>query len=96
MANDFTTTVWVIDTPFATLPSAGHITGSKLRITSIVWTNQASAGDEVLITQADGKPVMDAKTNTPNTSIVLGNPQWIDGLLVPTLSSGKVYVMHGR
>jgi hypothetical protein len=96
MANDFTGNPWVIDTPYAVIPSAGHIAGSNLRVTALTWTNQANAGDEMIATQINGKPVMDAKTNAPNTPIVLGNPQWIRGLLVPTLASGKLYVQHGK
>ena len=96
MANDFSGNPWVIDTAFAAVPSAGHITNSLLRVTSIVWTDQAAQGDQVVLTQVNGKPLLDAKTNAPNTPIVLGNPQWIRGLLVPTLSSGKVYIQHGR
>ena len=96
MANDFTGNPWVIDTPYAAIPSAGHIAGSLLRVTSLVWTDQANAGDQLTVTQINGKPLMDNKASAPNVAIVLGNPQWVRGLLVPVLVSGKLYVQHGK
>lgn len=93
MANDFTGNPWVIDTPYSTIPSPGHIAGSNVKIISLTWTNQANAGDEVLVTRVNGKPIMDSKTNNPNTAIVLGNVDWVEGVLVPTLAAGsKLYV----
>lgn len=92
MANDFTANPWTIDTPYATAPSSGHIAQSMVRANYLTWTN-AAAGATLLVKDRNGKTIMNAvQQATANVPIVLSNPGWVNGLFVPTLSSGVLSV----
>lgn len=92
MANDFTENPWFIDTPYSTAPSPGHITQSRIKAISITWSDQVAAGDQVIIKNRNGKVIVDAKAQAANTAIILSVPSWVNGLFVPTLTSGKLSV----
>jgi len=90
MANDFSGNPWVIDTAFSTLPSPGHIAGSAVKAISITWSDTSLAADQVIITQANGKPVVNAKAGQASApALVLATPSWLRGILVPTLAAGS-------
>ena len=92
MANDFSANPWVVDTPYSTIPSPGHITGSNVRCGSITWTDMAASAT-VVIKDRNGKLIADSTNQaTADVTIVLGTPSWVEGLLVPTLSSGKLSI----
>lgn len=92
MANDFSANPWSIDTAYATPPSAGHITSSYIKALSITWSDQAAAGNQVVIKDKNGKIIVDAKAQAANTPVILANPSWVNGLFVPTLDSGKLSI----
>jgi len=92
MANDFAGNPWLIDTAYATPPSAGHIVSSNIRAGSITWSDMA-AGATVQIKDKNGRLIADSTNQaTANVTIVLGVPGWVEGLFVPVLSSGKVSI----
>lgn len=92
MANDFSANPWVIDTAYSNIPSAGHITGSMCRVASMTWSDMA-AGATIAVKDRNGKLIADSTNQaTANVTIVLGTPSWVEGLFVPTLSSGKLSV----
>lgn len=95
MANDFTTTVWFVDTAFATPIAKNHITNCEMYIKSITWSDMAAAG-QVIIQDRNGKVIMDSISVTANTTIVLQTPTWVNGLQVPTLTSGKLSIVVNR
>lgn len=91
MANNFSSNPWVVDTAFAAAPSPGHITTSYIRCTGITWESMAAAG-HVVITDRNGKVIYDSTNAQANVPVVLGNPGWINGILVPTLTSGTLSI----
>lgn len=89
MANDFSSTVYYIDTTFTT----GDPVTRNHRVRSIVWNDAASQGDQLVIKDAAGKYVVNATCQTPNQAQVFSFVDtWIMGLQVPTLGSGNVQV----
>lgn len=89
MANDFTGNPWVIDTAYSTLPSPGHIAGSMVKAISVTWSDSTLAADQVIMTQVNGKPIVDAKAGVANAPpVIIAQPSWVRGILVPTLAAG--------
>lgn len=99
MANDFTKNPWTIDTPYSTPATAApgalnnHITNSYVFIKSITWSDQVAAGDQLIITDRNGKLIQDIKAQGANVALIINNPEWVNGFLVPTLASGKLSVV---
>lgn len=88
MANDVTTTVWRIDTlPFT-------FTG-RLYIASAEWSDQVAAGDALVATQSNGKPLWDTKASSANFLQDLGKQGWVNGITVTTLTSGVLTMNVG-
>lgn len=85
MANDFSANPWVVDTAGAAI-----LWPSYLRLHQIAWTEQAIAGDRVIITDRNGKVVADVRAETPNKTVTFADG-WINGLKVTQLDSGKLY-----
>ena len=86
MANNFTANPWVVDTVMAT-----PIT-QNLKISNIIWTEQIAAGDQLVIQDQAGNVILDIKASSANIVQTLGNFQWVNGLKVTTLTSGKLYI----
>ena len=92
MANDLTNNPWVIDTAAATV-----LTAMRLRVRGVRWVDATTAGHKATIQNAAGKIVWDSTAAAANN--VEGDqisdfgpfPDW-DGLIVPTLASGKLYI----
>lgn len=90
MANDLTQDPYIIDTAAADVLST-----NKLYIKSIRWVGGTTAGHTAV--------VRDQQSNTIWSSVASGAnyveseiiEQWIDGLIVPTLASGVLYVQIG-
>lgn len=95
MANDFSANPWTIDTVFATPIARNHITNNMIYIKSITWSDMA-AGATLLIQDRNSKIIQDAVSAQANVPIIINNPGWVEGLQVPTLSSGKLSVIVSK
>jgi hypothetical protein len=95
MANDFSAVVWNVDTAFATPVAKNHITNSEIYVKSITWSDMA-AGAQVVVQDRNSKTIMDSISLTANTTIVLQTPTWVNGMQVPTLTSGKLSIVVNR
>lgn len=90
MSNDLTQDPYIIDTAAATVLSTDN-----LYIKSIRWVGGTTAGHTAII--------HDQKSNIIWSSVASGAnyveseiiEQWIDGLIVPTLASGVLYIQIG-
>lgn len=91
MANVYRDQVWIIDTASAT-----PITEDDVYIQALRWVSTAaSAGDEVVVTNADGDTVWQSFATGANYIEESQVPLRItDGLAVPTLDSGILYLYH--
>lgn len=89
MANDFSSNPYFIDTAF----SSGEVLLRNHRIRSVVWTNQVTAGDVLLVKDGDGKTIINAKASAANTNEAFSFMDgWFFGIQVPTLASGVLLV----
>jgi hypothetical protein len=88
MANSLGTNPWVVDTVMATAYKA------QVKISNVVWSEQAAAGDQLVIKDQNGNVIIDIKCNTANTYETLGSLGWVNGFQVTTIGSGKLYVYH--
>lgn len=88
MANDISTGVWRIDTLPFTYPF-------RVKIISADWSDQTSAGDSLVFTQANGKPLFDSKAQQPNFLQNLGRKDWVNGITGVTLTSGVLTLNVG-
>ena len=88
MANDISTGVWRIDT----LPFSYQ---QQVKIDSLNWTDQANAGDQMIITNFAGKAVHDVKTQAANVPQTLGKLGWQNGIVVTKLDSGVILIAVG-
>jgi hypothetical protein len=91
MANVSRDNVWVIDTA-----SADPISTDDIYIHALRWVSTAaSAGDQVVVTNAAGDVVWEAFATGANYTEESQVPLRItDGLAVPTLDSGILYLYH--
>lgn len=88
MANNLTGMTLFIDTPFAT----GFTLQWQFRIKHIIWSEQVAAGDELIIKDRAGRTILQTKATAANAQQVVNIEDWVDGLQVPTLGSGKVQI----
>lgn len=87
MANQLAVLPWVIDTQSATA-----ITASRLKILHMEFTGYTDATHKCAVTDAAGNPVWQADGRTDLDPVRSGIIGWINGLIVPDLDSGKLYV----
>jgi len=88
MPNDFSANPWSIDTTFAAPIAKNHITNNMIYIKSITWSDMA-AGGLLLIQDRNGKTIQDSISVTANTTVILNNPGWVEGIQVPTLNANS-------
>lgn len=88
MANDIASTVWRIDTLPFTYPY-------RLKIVSAIWSDQVAAGDSIVATQSNGKPLFDSKAQEANYLQDLGRKDWVNGITMVTLTSGVLTLNVG-
>lgn len=88
MANVLKGRVWTLDT----VDAAAFYTG-QVKVALIYWRNPAAGGDLMLLQDADGRPIIDARAEGANQSQVFRlEPMWYRGLLLKTLGSGTVHI----
>ena len=59
------------------------------------WTDQANAGDQLVITDFAGKAVFDQKATGANQMFNSGFLGWQNGIVITTLDSGVVNISVG-
>ena len=89
MANDIGGNPWKIDTASATA-----IYNDKVWIQKLVWHEPTTAGHVLSVTDKDGKVIWDktALAGGAGLDYELEVEGAFDGLIVPTMSSGTLYV----
>ncbi len=92
MANDFTSNPWIIDTAGSTV-----LCTDLIRVKGVRWVGGTTAGHAATITDKAGKvkwTSLASGANNVEGDDINSPPQgwnW-DGLIVPTLASGKLYI----
>ncbi len=92
MGNDLTKNPWLVDTAASTVLSA-----DALRIRGVRWVGATTAGHAATITDKNARIVWTSVATGANyvesDMINTGDRGWDwDGLAVPTLASGKLYI----
>lgn len=90
MANDLTGDPYIIDTAAATVLST-----INLFIKSIRWVGGTTAGHTAVIQDQKGNVIWTSEASGANYVESEIIEQWIDGLIVPTLTSGVLYIQIG-
>lgn len=99
MANDISCNPLVLDTAAATV-----VVSNVFKIQSIVWVdsgNDMADGDQAILQNKAGKVIWERRLTTPgmigDLQQTFPEPFPVNGLIVPTLTHGKVYVywVHG-
>lgn len=85
MANDFSGSVWYIDTPMAVPYKA------QVHVKSISWASMGS-GDQLTIKDQVGRIVYDITASAANESINPPALSWINGLQVTSVGAGHVQI----
>jgi hypothetical protein len=86
MANDISGPVWRIDTAPFTYKYPVKIT--NLNITD------ATAADHVVITQANGKPLVDFTANASELDYRIGGLLWVQGISIGSGGLGTTAVVY--
>jgi hypothetical protein len=85
MANDISSNPWHLD-------STGVVYVPNVKIKRLVWSEQATVGDVLLISDRNGKPIVSSKAYAANFNQEFAYDGWFNGLTVTTLASGIVMV----
>lgn len=85
MANDISSNPWFIDT-------AGVLYKDKVKIKRLVWTQQATAGDSLVLKDINGQIIIQSKAYQPNFNQEFAYDGWFNGLDLTTLTSGVLLV----
>lgn len=87
MANDVSSTPMVLDTPGATV-----LWPAQLNVEHFEFVNYAAQGNQVVIQGIDGKIKWSVTGAADLQEVRSGKVKWINGLVLSTLSAGKVLV----
>jgi hypothetical protein len=90
MVNQVAPRHFLIDTPGVT-----PVWLSGLSVASITWTGATTAGHQAVVQNAAGSRIIfDAKASEANDfESAVYECGWVEGLLVPTLGSGKLLIV---
>lgn len=90
MVNQLGPRHFLIDTPGAT-----PVWLSGLNVASITWTGASGAGQAAVVKNASGtRTIFDAKASEANDfESAVYECGWVEGLMVPTLDSGKLLIV---
>jgi hypothetical protein len=86
MANTIGTRPIYIDTPGASVLFNG-----RMNIKELVWANYTADAHTVEVQNSAGAPVF-SSNGKADLSAIRVSPGWIDGLIVPTLDSGQLFI----
>lgn len=87
MANSLTGRQWFLDTPGATVLWQGNA-----KIKNVIFSNYTGAADVAVLTDVSGRVVCSLSGNADFAPIVANDVGWVDGLIMPTLTTGNVIV----
>lgn len=87
MANVLTANPWVVDTASAT-----PIFKTYAKIRHIEFADYALDTDNCLVTDQNGVRVFSENGAADLRNVRSGHIGWVNGVIVPTLTSGKVYI----
>jgi hypothetical protein len=87
MANDLTGDVWTVDTASATALITGWV-----KIKKIWWDDPMVVGHLVIIQDAAGQVHNTLRCEVAGQRITDFMEDWQNGLLIPTLGSGTLYI----
>lgn len=87
MANQVTTNPFAIDTAAGTT-----IYATRLKVLHFEFVEYSGPSDTVVVTNVQGNTVWSAKGNSDQTPVKSFKIGWINGLIVPTLDSGRLLV----
>lgn len=87
MANQLGSNPWVIDTPGPALLFATNVKAAHFE-----FSQYAADTDNVIVVDRFGKEVWAANGNVDLSPVESFTVEWIHGISVPTLSSGKLRV----
>ena len=88
MANDLGANPWVIDTPGASV-----LFKHEIRITQLAFCEYTTGPtDQVIVEDQNGHLVWEANGNTDKDMMKGFDCGWVNGLIVPTLTSGKLLI----
>lgn len=90
MANSITTNPWILDTTGATV-----LWPSRVKINNIEFAGYAVDTDNCLVQDKHGRTVWIGNGSSDLQTVRSGKIGWVDGLILNTLTSGKVYVYIG-
>lgn len=85
MANNISGNPWFLDTP-------GVIYTANVKIKRLVWSEQVTAGDVLLIKDNAGRTIVASKAYQPNFVQDFAYEGWYEGFNLVTLASGVVAV----
>lgn len=89
MANILSTNPWNIDTP-----GAGILKSGALKLKHIEFYGYAAATDKVIIQNRFGTVIAQLSGTTDLQEVRTGAIGWVDGLIVPTITSGKCLIFY--
>ena len=89
MANNLTANPWVVDTPSAT-----PIFRTYAKLRHIEFTSYAVDADNCVVNDQNGVTVWVGNGNPALESERSGSIGWVNGVVVPTLTAGKVLIYH--
>ena len=92
MANAFRTksNQWILDTVDANL-----VTDKTLRVQGIRWVGATTATHQLIVTDSDNNVLWESIASGANyvESDLMLNRTWHGGFKLPTIGSGKLYIM---
>ncbi len=102
MGNIITNNPWIIDTASATAVvdsvTATQIATDLIRISKIRWEDGNVAGGEAIVQDKNGvefwKATIENITDAPRETEFQGQSGNINGMIVPTLAAGKLYIYY--
>lgn len=69
-------------------PGAAILVATKYKLKHIEFTGYASATDKVIVTNAAGYIIAELSGTTDKQEVRTSTIGWVDGIAVPTLTSG--------
>lgn len=87
MANDLTARNWTVDTPGGTV-----LWQPQVWIKFVEWYNPAALNDTFVMTDRNGKVIIKGIAIAAGDSQTFNLENIFEGLIVPTLASGVLYI----
>jgi hypothetical protein len=77
-------------------PGASVIFAFPVKIRNVIWANFTTAGDTLLLQDANGKDIINAVVaSTTQGMMSFGNMDWVRGIKLVTLTHGEITIAIG-